>query len=146
MHSNTPTSITTPVVDVNVPRFNQAVVAAVTAIGFVVQQPLVVAVMFAILALSVAGGPSWAPLTRFYVHVVRPRLQPDGPTEFEPVAPPRFAQFVGATFLGVSTIALLSGLELVGWALALIVTVLAALAAATRICVGCILYERTVAR
>jgi hypothetical protein len=133
-------------VDVNVPRFNQAVVALLTALGFVLQQPWLIVVTFAVLAISVAAGPNAAPLTQVYVRMIRPRIQPDGPDEFEPAAPPRFAQLIGASFLGAASFSLVAGWTIVGWAFSLIVTVLAALAAATRICVGCIVYERAVAR
>ena len=141
-----PEPSTESTVDVNVPRFNQGMVALLTALGFVFAQPWLVVATFAILAVSWTAGPSVAPLTQLYVRVVRPRLQPDGPTEFEPAGPPRFAQLIGAIILGVASFALVAGWETLGWALTLIVTALAALAAATRICVGCILYERTVAR
>lgn len=133
-------------VDVNVPRFNQAVVALLTALGFVFQLPWLVVTTFAILAISWSAGPSMAPLTQLYVRIVRPRVQPDGPTEFEPAGPPRFAQLVGAVFLGLASFSLVAGWETVGWALNLIVTALAALAAATRLCVGCMIYERAVVR
>lgn len=141
-----PESSTESTVDVNVPRFNQGAVAILTAFGFVFGQPWLVVATFAILAVSWTAGPTVAPLTQLYVRVIRPRLQPDGPTEFEPAAPPRFAQLVGAVCLGVASFALVAGWETIGWALTLVVTALAALAATTRICVGCILYERTVIR
>lgn len=133
-------------VDVNVPRVNQAAVAVLTAAGFVLQQPWFIGVTFAILALSWLAGPAGAPLTQLYVRVIRTRVQPDGPDEFEPAAPPRFAQLIGALFLGAASLALLAGWAVLGWGLSLVVTALAALAAATRICLGCILYERAVAR
>jgi len=141
-----PEPSTESTVDVNVPRFNQAAVAILTAVGCVFQQPWLVVVTFAILAVSWTAGPSVAPLTQLYVRVVRPRFQPDGPGEFEPAAPPRFALLVGAVVLGAASFALVAGWETLGWALTLVVTALAALAAATRICVGCILYERAVVR
>lgn len=136
----------TPMVDVNIPRFNQALVALLTGSAFVFDLPAVVAVTFAVLAVSWVGGPSAAPFTRIYVALVRPRFQPDGPTEFEPAAPPRFSQMLGALFLGAATVALYSGASAVGWTLALIVTALAALAAGARICVGCIVYEKAIDR
>lgn len=136
----------TPMVDVNVPRFNQAVVALATAVAFVADLPVLVWMTFLVLALSWLGGPTFAPLSRLYSAVVRPMLQPDGATEFEPAGPPRFAQLIGALFLGVATFALALGLDAAGWGLTLVVTVLAGLAATTRICVGCIVYERVVAR
>ncbi len=139
-------SHTESTVDVNVPRFNQAVVAALTAVGFVLQQPWLVVVTFAIIAISWSAGPAAAPLTQLYVRVIRPRIQPGGPTEFEPAAPPRFAQLIGAALLGLASFSLVAGWEAAGWTLTLIVTALAALAATTRICVGCMLYERAATR
>lgn len=134
----------TPMVDVNIPRFNQALVAVLTAVAFTFDLPALVAATFGILGLSWAGGPRVAPFTRIYTGLVRPRLQPGGPTEFEPAAPPRFAQLLGTIFLGAGSVALYAGATALGWAFTLVVTALAALAAATRICVGCILYEKTV--
>ncbi len=141
-----PDPSTESTVDVNVPRFNQAGVAFLTALGFVLQQPWLVVVTFAILAVSWTAGPTVAPLTQLYVRIVRPRIQPQGPVEFEPAAPPRFAQLIGVIMLGVASFALVAGWETFGWASTLVVTALAALAAATRICIGCILYERAVTR
>jgi hypothetical protein len=140
------TQSATPMVDVDVPRFNQALVALLTGAAFLFDQWWLVAVTFAVLAISWVGGPGVAPFTRLYVGFVRPRLHPDGPTEFEPAAPPRFSQLLGAMFLGAASVALYAGVTALGWTLTLIVTALAALAAAARICVGCILYEKAVAR
>lgn len=133
-------------VDVNVPRFNQGLVAVLTGLAFVLDAPALVVVTFAILAVSWAWGPRLAPFTRLYVDVIRPRIQPEGPREVEPAAPPRFAQLVGAGFLGAASLAFALGAPVAGWALTLVVTALAALAATTRICVGCIIYEKVVAR
>lgn len=133
-------------IDVNVPRFNQGVVASLTAVAYLTQQPWLVAVTFAILALSAVGGSQVAPLSRLYVGYVRPRIQPGGPVEFEPAAPPRFAQSIGTVVLGFATAALLGGWTTIGWGATLLVTALAALAAAARICVGCMLYEMLNAR
>lgn len=133
-------------VDVNVPRFNQALVTVFTGAAFLLDQPAIVAVTFGVLALSWLGGPSIAPFTRLYVGVIRPRLQPEGPTEFETAAPPRFAQMLGTVFLGAATVALYAGAQSIGWGLSLVVTALAGLAATARICVGCMIYERTVSR
>lgn len=134
----------TPMVDVNVPRFNQALVALLTAVAFLTDAPALVVAVFVVLALSSAGGPSLAPFTRLYVALIRPRVKK--PIEFEPAAPPRFAQTLGAVSLGGATVAFATGFPALGWSLTLIVTALAALAAATRICVGCIVYERLIAR
>lgn len=141
------TSIQTePTVDINIPRFSQALVAILTAIAFVTAEPWLVGLTFAILAISWLGGPATSLFSQVYVRLVRPRLDPDGPSEVEPAAPPRFAQLIGTIFLGAAVVAFAMDLTALGWALTLIVTVLAALAAATRICVGCILYEKAIAR
>lgn len=130
-------------VDVNIPRFNQAVIALLTGLAFVIDQPWLVVVAFLILAISWAGGPRLAPLTRLYVGVIRPRLS--GPVVTEPAAPPRFSQLIGAGFLGVASVAFGASAPVLGWALTLVVTALAALAATTKICVGCIVYRKVVA-
>ena len=141
------TSIQTePTVDVNIPRFNQALVAILTAIAFVIAEPWLVGLTFAALAISWLGGPATALFSQLYVRLVRPRLDPDGPSEVEPARPPRFAQLIGTVFLGAAVVAFAADMTALGWGLTLIVTALAALAAATRICVGCILYERVIAR
>jgi hypothetical protein len=63
----------------------------------------------------------------------------------EPAAPPRFSQLIGAGFLGAASLAFAAGAPALGWGLTLIVTALAALAATTRICVGCMVYRKVVA-
>lgn len=129
-------------VDINIPRVNQAVTALLCVLGFVTSTPALVAVAFAILVLSRFGGSKLAPVTQLYVRLIRPRLQPDGPAEFEDPRPPAFSQLLGTMFLGGALVALSAGATIVGWALTLLVAGLAALAATSRICVGCILYER----
>ena len=76
------------------------------------------------------------------MRAVRPLLRPQGPVGFEPAAPPRFAQLLGTVVLTAATVAFIAGADTLGWALSLLVVALAALAATTRVCVGCILYER----
>ena len=132
-----------PTVDVDVPRFNQAVIALLTGVAFVTQLQWLVVAAFAILAVSWLGGPRFAPLTRLWVGLIRPRLRPGGPAGFEDARPPRFAQLLGAVVLGLATLAFVAGWNPAGWILTLLVTSLAALAATTRICVGCLIYERT---
>ncbi len=131
-------------IDVNVPRFNQAMVAGLIGVAFVAQWRPLVAVTALILALTRFGGPSWGLFTQTYLRVIRPRRP--GPVETETVAAPRFAQLLGALFLGAATALFVVGWPIAGWSVALIVFALALLAAATRICVGCLIYERAVAR
>ncbi|MGI9642584.1 MAG: DUF4395 domain-containing protein [Acidimicrobiia bacterium] len=127
-------------VDVNVPRFNQACVAVLTGLAFISQWWPTVAFVAIVLALTRFAGPRYGLFTQIYLRFVKPRL--DGTVETEPSGPPRFAQLLGVVFLGLATVAFLLGASLFGWALTLMVTALAALAATTKICVGCVIYER----
>ena len=118
-------------VDSRLPRFSQAVQAAVLALAFLVDARLVVPVLGVILLLAVVGGPRWNALAYLY------RALPIPPGEPEPAAPPRFAQAVGTIFLAVATIGLFvaepesDAWWVLGWGPALIVALLAGLAATT---------------
>lgn len=125
-------------IDPRGPRFNQAVLATALVLGFVTQQWWVAPLFAVVLFLGAAFGPRYGPFLRLYVEAIKPRLAP--PTELEDPRPPRFAATVGVLFLGGATLAFLAGASALGWALALIVAALAALAAATGICVGCEIY------
>ena len=128
-----------PEIDVNVPRFNQAWVAALTAVGFVLQAWQLVAAAFVIVAANRLLGPRYGLFTQLYLRAVRPRLR--GGIETEWAAPPRFSQLLAVIFLGAATALFVMGAGTAGWVVTLLVTVLATLAATARICVGCILYE-----
>ena len=127
-------------VDVNIPRFNQACTAALTAIAFVIPWWPLVTIVAVILLVTRVGGPGLGVFTQLYVRTVQPRLS--GPVETEPIGPPRFAQLLGIVILFAATLCFVAGAETVGWVLTLTVTGLATLAAATRVCVGCIIYNR----
>lgn len=130
---------TTPApIDPRGPRTNQAVLATALVLGFLLGAWWVVPVFAAVLFLGAAFGPKYGPVLVFFAKVVRPRLDP--PAELEDPRPPRFAATVGVIFLVGSTAAFVAGAATLGWALALIVAALAALAATTGICVGCELY------
>ena len=66
------------------------------------------------------------------------RLGP--PAEPEHEYPPRFAQALGATFIGLGSVAFALGATPLGWLLVGAVAALQVLLAATGICVGCRLY------
>ncbi len=127
-------------VDVNVPRFNQTCVAVLTAVAFVLGWWPLVAMVAVILGLTRFGGPSLGLFTQIYVRFIRPRLDGEIVTEASP--PPRFAQLIGFIFLTVATVVFVAGFDTLGWVITLIVTALATLAAVTRICVGCMIYEQ----
>lgn len=127
-------------IDVNVPRFNQACVALLTAVAFVTQVWLLVPFVALVLAATRFAGPRFGLFTQIYVRWVQPRRS--APVVTEPAGPPRFAQLLGVVFLGLASALFVGGLAVAGWIITLLVTALATLAAATRICVGCLIYEK----
>ncbi len=122
-------------IDPRGPRFNQAAITVLLLVGFVLDAEVAVPAVAVILLAGAALGPRWGPFLRLYSEVIRPRLAP--PAELEDPRPPRFAAAVGAVFLAAATVAFLAGNAVVGWALALVVAVLAGMAATTGLCLGC---------
>lgn len=122
-------------IDPRGPRTNQAVLAAGLLVGFLLDAPLVAPLFAAVLAVGVAFGPRYGPVLVAYRRLLAPRLGP--PAELEDPRPPRFAAAVGVGFLSAASLAFLAGGAVLGWTLVLIVAVLAGLAAATGLCVGC---------
>jgi hypothetical protein len=120
-------------------RFGAGVSAAVLLAAFLVNAPWLAFLVGLNLALSAAFG------TRLFLPgrawpAVRTALRLGKPREMEHEYPPRFAQALGATFLGMATLAHAAGIAPLGWLLVGAVTALQVLLAATGICVGCQLY------
>ena len=134
-------STTAPKLDTHLLKFSQAGVVVLTALAFVLQQPVIVAVAAIILVIS-ALAPAVGPFRLLYrwvalpLRLLRPRIVEDDP------APHRFAQGVGAAFLVAATITLfaLPSLPAVGWTLDLIVFALATLNLTIGFCAGCFVY------
>ena len=133
----TSTSAPAPI-DPRGPRTNQAVLATGLVLGLVFGQQWVAPLFAVVLFLGAAFGPSYGPVLRLYRDVIRPRLAP--PRELEDPRPPRFAATVGVIVLSAATLMFALGAEPVGWALVVLVAVLAGLSAITGLCVGCEMY------
>jgi uncharacterized protein DUF4395 len=127
-------------VDPRQPRFGQALTGAVLAVAFVLDWPPALPILTAVLGAASLIGPRanvYAYLWRALARVAHFRP----PSELEEAAPPRFANGVGFAFLAVATAARYAfEAPAVAWTLALVVSALALLAAATGLCVGCELY------
>ncbi|HSW42296.1 MAG TPA: DUF4395 domain-containing protein [Patescibacteria group bacterium] len=120
-------------------RFGAGVSAAVLALAFVLGLPWLALLVGVNLAVSAAFG------TRLFLPgrawpAVRGLLRLGPPAELEHEYPPRFAQALGATFIGLGAIAFAAGATPIGWLLVGAVGALQVLLAATGICVGCRLY------
>ncbi|HEX9371897.1 MAG TPA: DUF4395 domain-containing protein [Roseiflexaceae bacterium] len=120
-------------------RVNQALIIALLALAFVLDQPWLVVFVCAVMALGTAI-PQAALFQRLYRDVLRPAglLKPD--LHDEDAAPHRFAQGLGAAVLLVASIALLAGAPALGWGLAFVVIALAAINLIFGFCAGCFVY------
>ncbi|HKF84351.1 MAG TPA: DUF4395 domain-containing protein [Candidatus Limnocylindrales bacterium] len=136
------TSLLTPTparsIDPRGQRFGAGVSAIVLVIAFLLDIPWLAVLVGANLAISSFFG------TRFFLPgrawpFVR-RALTLGPTDLEHEYPPRFAQALGAAFLGLAGLAFVVGATPLGWVLAAAVAGLQTLLAITGICVGCRLY------
>ncbi len=128
----------TDVIDQRAPRVNQTVVGTVALLAFVTGWWPLLTLLCAQLAIGLTFGRRYCLPCLLYFEVIQPRFG-EGPLEDS--RPPRFANVVGAVFLGAATVAHVTGLSAVGWGLGLIVAALALLAATTGFCVGCEMYR-----
>lgn len=126
-------------VDHNAIKFNQVGIAVVSMAALLADLPHLAGLLGLILAVGTAR-PDWGLFRILYQRVVlplrwlRPHVLGDNP------APHRFAQGVGAAFLGLGWIALASGAVLLGWALVALVAVLAMVNVVFDFCAGCFVY------
>ena len=120
-------------------RVNQALIISFLILGFILNQPLFVAFVAVVMTLGTAL-PSAALFQRLYRDVLRPLgwVHPD--VHNEDAAPHRFAQGMGAGVLIVALVAFLAGSAALGWALSIVVIVLAAINLFFGFCAGCFVY------
>jgi hypothetical protein len=127
----------TDVIDERGPRTLQTTVAIVTGLAFLLNAPWLVALMALQMVVGLAFGRAYCVPCVFWFKVLQPRF---GEGRIEDSRPPRFANIVGAVFLVSATVLFVVGLTTAAWAVTLIVTTLASLAAISGICVGCEMY------
>ena len=125
-------------IDERAPRFNQAVVGAVSLLAVVTESWWPYALLALQLALGLTLGRRWCLACVAYFELVQPRL---GEGRLEDARPPRVANMVGLAVLTAAAAASLAGLDLLGAALGGLVAVLALLAAATGFCAGCTAFK-----
>jgi Domain of unknown function (DUF4395) len=120
-------------------RVNQALIITLLAVGYVLDQPWLVAFVFAVMAIGTVF-PAAALFQRIYRDILRPAglLKPD--LHDEDAAPHRFAQGLGAAVLLAATLALFAGAQVLGWGLAFVVIALAAVNLIFGFCAGCFVY------
>ncbi len=126
-------------IDFSAIRFNQGSIVVLTLLGFVTDIAAFPAFVAAVLiAGSISRSLALFKLT--YRFVARPLglVRPD-PVEDSP-APHDFAQLMGGVVLGAGSVLLFTGSTLLGWALAWVVVLLAAVNLFFGFCTGCFLY------
>jgi hypothetical protein len=125
-------------VDHSALRVNQVFTIVSLILAFILNAPWLAAVV----AVINLVGALWPPLNvvrRFYelvlrrYRIIRPDVVTDNPE------PHRFAQGLGAVFVGLGVLLLYAGVQ-AGWALAWLVVALASVNLFLRFCVGCFLY------
>ena len=120
-------------------RFGAGLSVAILTGAFLLDLPVVVALIALALGVSALYGTRYSILGRPWP-LVRRLFKIGPPKELESEFPPRFAQALGASGLGVATVAFLVGLPTVGWLLTAGVASLQLLLAVTGYCLGCRLY------
>lgn len=128
----------TTVIDARAPRFNQAVVGLVALLAVTVGPWWLLALLSAQLLVGLTLGRRFCLPCLAYFELVQPRL---GEGRLEDARPPRFANMVGAAFLGAASLAFTAGWDAAGTVLGALVAALALLAAGTGFCVGCEAYK-----
>jgi hypothetical protein len=126
------------VIDSHAPRFNQMVVGVVSLLAVATGWWWLLALLALQLALGLTLGRRFCLPCLVYFSLIQPRFG-EGPLEDS--RPPRAANMVGFTFLGVASIAYALGNGTVGGLLGLLVAALALLAAVTGFCTGCEAYK-----
>lgn len=126
------------VIDSRAPRTNQATIGALALLAFLIGWWPLLAILAAQLLVGLRFGRRYCLPCLTYFEVIQPRIG-EGPIEDS--RPPRFANQVGLVVLTAASLAHLAGLEVMGWALGLLVAALALFAAVTGLCVGCELYK-----
>lgn len=127
-------------VDQTALKFNQASIIAFTLVAFVLDVPWLVAFVAVVMAVGTLW-PAASLYKRVYTQVVRPRGWLRSRVERDNPEAHLFAQGVGAVFMIASSLALLAfHLPVVGWVLAWVVLVLAAINLFLGFCAGCFMY------
>lgn len=131
-------------VDVRGPRFAAWITTAVLVVVLLISTVsntvagVVLGVQALVFAIGAAFGPRRSPYGALFAGLVAPRL--GSPSETEPVAPLRFAQFVGFAFAAVGTVAFALGAGTVGIVATGFALFAALLNAAFGFCLGCQIY------
>jgi hypothetical protein len=126
------------VIDSRAPRFNQATIGLLALVAVVTGWWWLLALLSLQLVVGLAFGRRYCLQCLAYFELVQP-IFGEGPLEDS--RPPRFANMVGAVFLGAAAVTWTAGFGTLGVVLGSIVSTLALFAAVTGFCTGCEAYK-----
>jgi hypothetical protein len=126
------------VIDSRAPRFNQATIGLLSLLAVVAGWWWLLGLLALQLVVGLTFGRRYCLPCLAYFELVQPVFG-EGPLEDS--RPPRFANMIGAVFLGAAAVAWAAGFDVVGVVLGSVVTTLALLAAVTGFCTGCEAYK-----
>ena len=126
------------VIDSRAPRFNQATIGLLAVLAVATGTWWLLGLLALQLAVGLTFGRRYCLPCLAYFEIVQ-RIFGEGPLEDS--RPPRFANLVGAVFLGAATASWALGFETVGGVLGGLVAALALIAAVTGFCTGCEAYK-----
>jgi hypothetical protein len=126
------------VIDSRAPRFNQVIIGTLALVAVLADWPWLLGLLALQLVIGLTFGRRYCLPCLAYFELVQPTF---GEGQLEDARPPRFANMVGAAFLAAAFVAYVSGAEIVGAILGIIVAALALLAATTGLCAGCEAYK-----
>jgi hypothetical protein len=126
-------------VDQSALKVNQGFIIGLLLLAFVVDSTWLVAFVGVVMLLGTAV-PSLSLFKRIYQHILKPAGLIHPQIIIDNPEPHRFAQGFGGVVVGLAVLALVSGQTILGWSLAGLVVVLAALNLFLGFCAGCFLY------
>jgi Domain of unknown function (DUF4395) len=126
------------VIDSRAPRFNQATIGLLAVLAVVTGWWWLLGLLSLQLVVGLTFGRRYCLPCLAYFELVQP-LFGEGPLEDS--RPPRFANAVGAVFLGAAAVTWAAGFGTLGAVLGGVVAALALLAATTGLCTGCEAYK-----
>jgi len=125
-------------IDPRGPRFAALITTVVFALILITGSVWLLAAQALVFAVAVVSGMRYAPYGLTYRWLVRPHVRP--PAEFEPEAPPRFAQGLGLLISLIGLASYASGITPLGMAAAAAGLLAAFLNGVFGLCLGCEMY------
>lgn len=132
-------------VDPRLLRFSAGATAGVLALVLLtvgIARPLglgLLGTQVAVFAFTAFVSFQWSLWAQIFARFIWPRLE--APSALEDARPPRFAQLVGFVLTALALIAFVVDADAVGYGLTALAFAVAALNAATGLCLGCKAYE-----